>query len=444
MQRSSESIGAIAGALAKAQLELTNPEKSLVATIRSPFPREGDRTFRYASLSSGLDVVRKTLGKYEIATVQTTSIDREAGLVRLTTTLAHASGEWVSSEWPVCPVSEMAAPHKIGAALTYARRYALFTLAGIAGEDDLHAPDLAIETTDISVSDQRQLEKLNDRPHSKASGAPAVRRASKKREPDNASVLSRQDSAAVRDRLIEEISALESAEIALAWGIRRIGLKNSLTAEDAAAVDAAFRDKIPMFEPDARTNGPSSEPAPGLKVASPPTNPPKSNGLSAAGGGDESRLAEGDRNQKPTNQNGKSVGLVKPTRARDKYHLRFIALQPCTVCGRQPCEAHHIRYAQPRALGRRVSDEFTVPLCRLHHRELHRFGDERVWWNKLKMDPMLIALRLWQTHRGTAVGAQGAQPDKLAKNTEPADDLAAPPNPNQHSENGNIVTRTAR
>src|ERR1700748_2479241 len=80
MQRSSESIGAIAGALAKAQLELTNPEKSLVATIRSPFPREGDRTFWYASLSSGLDIVRKTLGKYEIATVQTTSIDREAGL----------------------------------------------------------------------------------------------------------------------------------------------------------------------------------------------------------------------------------------------------------------------------------------------------------------------------------------------------------------------------
>jgi hypothetical protein len=139
MQRSSESIGTIAGALAKAQLEITNPEKSLVATIRSPFPREGDRTFRYASLSSGLDIVRKTFGKYEIATMQTTSIDRDAGLVRLTTTLAHSSGEWVSSEWPVCMVSEIAAPHKLGAALTYARRYALFTLAGIAGDDDLDA-----------------------------------------------------------------------------------------------------------------------------------------------------------------------------------------------------------------------------------------------------------------------------------------------------------------
>src|ERR1700675_4359092 len=142
MQRSSQSIGAIAGALAKAQIELANPEKSLTATIRSPFPRESDRSFRYASLSSGLDLVRKSLGRHEIATVQTTSIDDAAGLIRLTTTLAHSSGEWVSSDWPVCPVSETAAPQRMGAALTYARRYALFTLVGIAGEDDLDAPDV--------------------------------------------------------------------------------------------------------------------------------------------------------------------------------------------------------------------------------------------------------------------------------------------------------------
>src|ERR1700719_3989636 len=144
MQCSSDSIGAIAAALAKAQIELANPEKSLVAIIRSLFPREGDRTFRYASLPSGLDLVRKALGKHEIATVQTTSIDQKAGLIRLTTVLAHSSGEWVSSDWPVCPVSETAAPHKMGAALTYARRYALFTLVGIAGEDDLDAPDIPV------------------------------------------------------------------------------------------------------------------------------------------------------------------------------------------------------------------------------------------------------------------------------------------------------------
>jgi ERF superfamily len=134
MQRSSESIGAIAAALAKAQAELANPEKSLTATIRSPVPREGERTFRYAPLSSGLDIVRKTLGQHEIATVQATAIDNETGLIRLTTTLAHSSGEWMSSDWPVCPISETATPHRMGAALTYARRYALFTLVGIAGD----------------------------------------------------------------------------------------------------------------------------------------------------------------------------------------------------------------------------------------------------------------------------------------------------------------------
>src|SRR5215208_2436179 len=142
MHRSSETIGAIATALAKAQAELTNPEKSLVGTIRSPFQSQDDRTFRYAPLYSGLDIVRKTLGKHEIAAVQTTSIDKEAGLIRLSTVLAHASGEWISSDWPVCPVSEMIAPHRMGAALTYARRYALFTLVGIAGEDDVDAPDV--------------------------------------------------------------------------------------------------------------------------------------------------------------------------------------------------------------------------------------------------------------------------------------------------------------
>ena len=144
MHRASETIGAIAAALAKAQAELTNPEKSLVATIRSPFPREPERTFRYAPLSSGLDVIRKTLGRYEIAAVQSTEIDREAGLIRLTTILAHASGEWLASDWPVCALADTAAPHRMGAALTYARRYSLFSLVGIAGEDDLDAPDLNV------------------------------------------------------------------------------------------------------------------------------------------------------------------------------------------------------------------------------------------------------------------------------------------------------------
>src|SRR5215813_13875579 len=142
MPRSSETVAALASALAKAQAELVNPEKSLTATIRTGRPGDGERSFRYAPLASGLDIVRKTLGQHEIATLQTITIDQSAGLVNLTTTLAHASGEWIASDWPVCAIAETANPQHMGAALTYARRYALFTLVGIAGEDDLDAPDL--------------------------------------------------------------------------------------------------------------------------------------------------------------------------------------------------------------------------------------------------------------------------------------------------------------
>src|SRR5215470_5281001 len=153
MQRSSETIGTIAAALAKAQAQLVNPEKSLTGTIRSDMTGAAERSFRYAPLSSGLDIVRKTLSQYEIATVQTTSIDDNAGIVRLSTVLAHASGEWIGSDWPVCSITETTAPHRMGAALTYARRYALFTLVGIAGEDDLDAPDLLSPTAPETEAD---------------------------------------------------------------------------------------------------------------------------------------------------------------------------------------------------------------------------------------------------------------------------------------------------
>src|SRR5215510_13141573 len=102
MHQSSERIGSIAAALARAQAELMNPEKTLTAVIRSPFPREDDRTFRYASLASGLDIVRKTLSQQEIATIQTTRTEQASGQIHLTTLLAHSSGEWISSDWPVC------------------------------------------------------------------------------------------------------------------------------------------------------------------------------------------------------------------------------------------------------------------------------------------------------------------------------------------------------
>ena len=177
VQRSSESIGTIAAALAKAQAQLVNPEKSLVAIVRSDGRRGVEQTFRYAPLSSGLDIVRKTLSQYEIATVQITSIDETAGIVRLSTVLAHASGEWIASDWPVCPISDTDRPQRMGAALTYARRYSLFTLVGIAGEDDLDAPDL------LSPTGRGAANKLFHpdtsraaRPSSRSSQKPASRR----------------------------------------------------------------------------------------------------------------------------------------------------------------------------------------------------------------------------------------------------------------------------
>ena len=154
MQRSSPSIAALATALAKAQIELANPEKSLTGTIE-PDGEGAARQFRYAPLSSGLEIVRKTLGQHEIATVQTTAIDQAAGVVNLTTVLAHSSGEWIASDWPVCPIAETERPHRMGAALTYARRYALFTLVGIAGEDDLDAPDLTSPSQPTPGHDRR-------------------------------------------------------------------------------------------------------------------------------------------------------------------------------------------------------------------------------------------------------------------------------------------------
>ena len=231
MHRSSETIGAIAAALAKAQGELTNPEKSLTATIRSPFPREGDRTFRYASLASGLDIVRKSLGQHEIATVQTTAIDQDTGQIRLTTLLAHASGEWISSDWPVCPVSETATPHRMGAALTYARRYALFALVGIAGEDDLDAPDL--------LSDPLR-QSMRRRSQSTARTAES-RRTARSISPAAETGARPEPSAALRDQLVAEIADLKDGDDLALWAHRRLPAKNTLTADDARAVEAAYQ-----------------------------------------------------------------------------------------------------------------------------------------------------------------------------------------------------------
>src|SRR5437870_10607097 len=242
MHRSSDAIATLAAALAKAQVELTNPEKSLVATIRSPFPREADRTFRYAPLSSGLDIVRKSLGRHQIATIQATSIDKEAGLLRLTTVLAHSSGEWISSEWPVCLIADIASAQRMGAALTYARRYALFTLVGIAGEDDLDAPDLDATSKTGVVEPPRS----DHRSQSTDAAAVAARArdSAKLRVRSGGPVLTCDQSAILRERLLAQLVAINSSDEAALWARQNLSTKNTLTAGDARILEGEFQARV--------------------------------------------------------------------------------------------------------------------------------------------------------------------------------------------------------
>jgi ERF superfamily len=393
VQRSSETIGAIAAALAKAQAELVNPEKSLVGTIRSDAPGAIERSFRYAPLSSGLEIVRKTLSQHEIATVQTTSIDETAGLVRLSTVLAHASGEWISSDWPVCAISETAAPHRMGAALTYARRYALFTLVGIAGEDDLDAPDLIARTTPPSKS-QRPPGIQNGQRNS--GQAQSTQQSSSGRRAKVVSnclkpTLEREASASLRDQLTAELKDLNSAEDAANWAQRALATKNTLTTADAERVEQAFQTRLASIVIEASDGGPVPQKA-------------------------RSSLLRADRRkrrQRAAVIDKGVLALSAPRRIRDRDHVRLVATQPCLICGRRSADAHHLRFAQSKALSRKVSDEFTVPLCRGHHREVHRCGDEAAWWQKAGIDPTVPARALWlESHPlPTASGDNQSMPE---------------------------------
>jgi hypothetical protein len=381
VQRSSETIGTIAAALAKAQAQLVNPEKSLVGTIRSDQAGTTERSFRYAPLSSGLDIVRKTLSQHEIATVQTISIDESVGIVRLSTVLAHASGEWIASDWPVCAVSETATPHRMGTALTYARRYALFTLVGIAGEDDLDAPDLVAPPPATSLSKTPKRDSKTDR--NGGSHRPSAGAANRGCQSELSAALS----ASLRDELLREIESLKTGDDAALWALRRLGAKSTLHSVDAAHVERDFQDRLMSFTSDAATVSIQ-------KVGQPLHHPGQ--------GKKRSRSATIDKTV---------LALPAPRRIRDRDHVKSVARQPCLICGRRPADAHHLRFAQSLALGRKVSDEFTVPLCRGHHREVHRCGDEAAWWNKAGIDPSAAARVLWlKTHPlPSAIGQAGSK-----------------------------------
>jgi hypothetical protein len=388
VQRSSDTIGTIAGALAKAQAQLVNPEKSLVATIRSDEASGSERSFRYASLSSGLDIVRKTLSQQEIATVQTTSIDEAAGLVLLSTVLAHASGEWIASDWPVCAISETATPHRMGAALTYARRYALFSLVGIAGEDDLDAPDLIGPMQPaLKAETGKKKDRLNGG-RNYSSQRQSGRRQQK--TANRARTLESEASTALRDQLIAELKDLNSAEQAADWAHQALASKNGLVVADAEQVELAFQLKLSAF----MTDRPSEHPK--------ALRRPVRRGQSQATSVDKTVLA-----------------LPITRRIRDREHVRSVAKQACLVCGRRPADAHHLRFAQSRALGRKVSDEFTIPLCRGHHREVHRSGDEAAWWEKTGIDPTTTARALWlETHPLPAISDKARVEDLTSANRQ--------------------------
>jgi ERF superfamily len=422
MPRSSESVAALASALAKAQAELINPEKSLTATIRTGRPGDSERSFRYAPLSSGLDIVRKTLGQHEIATLQTTAIDQTAGMVHLTTTLAHASGEWIASDWPVCPIAETANPQRMGAALTYARRYALFTIVGIAGEDDVEAPDLCTGPNAPSSTAPERALQPGDGNSPGQPRRPGNGRGGGSTKSERCVVLDPTQSARLRDKLLIEVGGITSANLATTWAGEALMAKNSLIAADAKLVEDAFErrlSELPSSEAAAFSNDDPSLP----RIAEPligkteSADPPQAKGID------------------------KSVLTVSATRRyRNREHLRYVAQQACLVCGRKPSDPHHLSFTQPRALGRKVSDEFAVPLCRGHHRAVHRARDERAWWKQAGIDPIKIARRLWKATRGMgprwAERAAFPRPRAAAGSTEPtqqAEDISATAAPQEET-----------
>ncbi len=255
----------------------------------------------------------------------------------------------------------------MGAALTYARRYSLFTLVGIAGEDDLDAPDLTDPNPEI--------EKVNSKSASNASQqtVPARlpgrgRHANKSGSASPQSELSAALSASLRTELLREIERLGSADDAALWAQQRLPAKNQLSATDAQQVEVAFADKLAIvLTPSTITDDDVT------------TTTLTDQGLAA----------------QPSQIDKRVLGFPEPRRIRDRDHIRHVIKQSCLICGRHPSDPHHLRFAQSRALGRKVSDEFTVPLCRGHHRELHRHGNETAWWQKISNDPFPVARALW-------------------------------------------------
>jgi hypothetical protein len=377
----------------------------------------------------------------------------------LTTVLAHSSGEWIASDWPVCALSEMATPRRMGAALTYARRYALFTLVGIAGEEDLDAPDLGGQPGPRENS----IPKGNGSEMGRANGKDVVLGVfskTRRRWSPPKQLLEPEKSAALRDQLVQELAGLRSQRDATDWAQRALGAKNTLRGTDATIVEAAFASRLAeLMSSDSAEDPPSSSAAAGpggdatlaetaespdrlallaalrasVEVSAPKEEVRGGETPAALGGSSRKGRSRGhvspaasapvaaemqpsaavaQRKERANDAvswhiDKSALPLSEPRRYRDRAHLKFVAGQPCLVCGRNPSDPHHLRFMQPRALGRRVSDEFAVPLCRTHHRALHRRGDETMWWMSVDLDPVAVAQRLWHQTRIYGATAHG-------------------------------------
>jgi hypothetical protein len=219
--------------------------------------------------------------------------------------------------------------------------------------------------------------------------------------------------AALLNRLVGEIADLQSQESATSWGRGALAAKNSLTAADAKLVEDAFErrlSELPSSDATAPSNDGSSVPqieGPQVTATTETTNAGQAKGI------DKSILT-----------------VAAPRRYRNREHLRYVAQQACLVCGRKPSDPHHLGFTQPRALGRKVSDEFAVPLCRGHHRAVHRSRDELAWWRQVGIDPIKVARRLWKATHG--MGQQRSQraalpqPHDLASSSAPKnEDMSA-------------------
>jgi ERF superfamily len=293
------------------------------------------------------------------------------------------------------PVAETANPHRMGAALTYARRYALFALVGIAGEDDLDAPDICVPTPATGLLGGARTARSGA---ARGIDEPAGRlqhpfrnhdnvRAPGTAKPASLPVLSPDQSAVLRDRLLKEIAALPSEDSATDWAQRALAAKNQLTAADARLLEVAFELRLSALLPSE-----SSEPSIGSGSLSSPSLAGEETIGRDAGSGDAG-------NDQPARVDKSTLAVPTPRRYRNKTHLRYVAQQPCLLCGRKPSDPHHIRFMQPRALGRKASDEFAVPLCRIHHRLVHRVGNEAAWWKDAGIDPVKAARQLWRQTR---------------------------------------------